>query len=45
MRTIKAFLLGLFEFRSDFTSHTSNIIAYDWGREIAHIITLRQFER
>jgi hypothetical protein len=42
---ICSFLLGLIEFRSCVTSHTNYELAYDWGREIAHRLTLRQFEQ
>lgn len=54
MAKIKAFLLGMFEFRLDCTwadpartdgcSYTELDEAYDWGREWAHRITLRRFE-
>jgi hypothetical protein len=43
--TLKAFLLGMREFRSDFTTNCpGEEEAYDWGREIAHRLTLRRFE-
>lgn len=47
MRTIRAFFLGVFEFRRVFTTHMSSdlIETYDWGREWAHRLTLRRFER
>lgn len=47
MRTIWAFLLGVFEFRQDFTTHIGPDLdeAYDRGREMAHRLTLRRFER
>jgi hypothetical protein len=45
MATLKAFLLGMREFRSDVTtSWPGKEEAYDWGREIAHRLTLRRFE-
>lgn len=45
MATLKAFLLGMREFRSDFTTHCEGEEeAYEWGREIAHRLTLRRFE-
>lgn len=45
---ILAWLLGAREFRSDLTSHQSEeraAIAYDWGREIMHRLTLRRWDR
>lgn len=47
MRTIKAFLLGMREFRMSFTTrHNTDDLraAYDWGREWAHRLTLRRFD-
>lgn len=47
MKTLLAFLLGAFEFRSSMTTaYTDDRLAnaYDWGREWAHRITLRRFE-
>ena len=41
---IYAFILGLIEFRSDLTTSTDYIEAYDWGREIAHRLTLRYWD-
>lgn len=43
---IYAFMLGILEFRSDLTTHFNGaqIVAYDWGREIAHQITLRRYD-
>jgi hypothetical protein len=42
---MKAFLYGVLEFRSDFTRNFGiNQTAYEWGRELAHRITLRHFE-
>lgn len=40
----RAFITGIIEFRSDFTTHFDNIEAYDLGRELAHLITFRKFE-
>ena len=50
----KAFLLGMWEFRSgctwadpartDTCSYTPLDEAYDWGREWAHRLTLRRFD-
>lgn len=48
MKKIHAFLLGVLEFRSDFTTHFSNwdaMCSYDWGREWAHRLTFRRFEQ
>lgn len=44
---IKAFFLGIKEFRSQMTTHYDYpvILWYDGGREIAHRITFRKFER
>lgn len=41
-----AFLHGLWEFRTDFTTHYGPdlIESYDSGRELAHRLTLRRFE-
>jgi hypothetical protein len=46
MSKLRAFLLGMREFRLDFTTHMpeDRIDAYDWGREWAHRLTLRRFE-
>ena len=44
MKTLKAFLLGLKEFCSDFASNCGAYAeVYDWG-EIAHRLTLRRFD-
>lgn len=48
MFKIKAFFLGLVEFRSAFTTHFDGYgetLAYDLGRELAHKLTLRRFEQ
>lgn len=42
---LKSFILGMCEFRSDVTTSASDMLAYDWGREIMHRITLRHFEQ
>ena len=46
LQHIKAFMLGVAEFRSCLTTHFDDplIRSYDWGREIAHRITLRRYE-
>lgn len=47
MRTrIKAYLLGMVEFRSAFTSHVGGdlIEDYDAGRDMAHRLTLRHWD-
>jgi len=54
MDKIKAFILGMWEFRSDWTwadpartdenGYTVLDEAYDLGREWAHRLTLRHFE-
>lgn len=47
MKRIKAFLLGVFEFRRAFTTHFKSwhqLNAYDAGREWAHRLTLRRFD-
>jgi hypothetical protein len=43
---LRAFLLGMWEFRSDMTTHFEYplIDTYDWGREWAHRLTLRYWE-
>ena len=46
MSALKAFLLGITEFRSDLTTHYGPdlIETYDRGRNLAHFLTLRRFE-
>lgn len=46
MSWLSRFLLGMWEFRETFTTHFDypDILAYDWGREWAHRLTLRMFE-
>lgn len=44
---IRAFLNGAREFRSDLTMHYDDercFAAYDWGREVAHRLTLRYWD-
>jgi uncharacterized protein YutE (UPF0331/DUF86 family) len=44
---IKAFLLGVWQFRNALTQHYFDLDladSYDRGREFAHRITLRRFE-
>ena len=43
---IKAFFLGVWEFKLAFTTNCSpHDEAYDVGRELAHRLTLRHFEQ
>lgn len=47
MSIIRAFLLGIVEFRLTLTTHFDDaalLEAYDFGRELAHRATLRHFE-
>jgi hypothetical protein len=47
MALLKAFLLGMREYRSSFTysyDDESPIVAYDWGREWAHRLTFRRYD-
>jgi hypothetical protein len=46
MKSVIAFLLGMWEFRSDLTTNPGDdlIEVYDLGREWAHRITFRRFE-
>lgn len=41
---IRAFFLGMREFRLTLTTRCNHDIAYDWGREWAHRLTLRRLE-
>lgn len=43
---MKTFLLGMYEFRRDLTTHFEHpeIEIYDRGRELAHRLTFRKFE-
>lgn len=48
MTRIRAFLLGMIEFRSMWTTgydDQSLMETYDWGREWAHRLTFRRFEQ
>jgi len=44
MSKIKAFILGMIEFRSDCTTNVGEIESYDSGRDFAHRITFRHFD-
>lgn len=46
LNKIKAFMLGMYEFRLTITTHYDYplIENYNWGREWAHRLTLRRFE-
>jgi len=46
MKHIKAFLLGMVEFRSSWTSSYESplIDTYDTGRDLAHRLTLRRWD-
>lgn len=47
MEKLKAFINGVREFRTDFTTHYDDydlLEVYDLGREWAHRLTLRVFE-
>jgi hypothetical protein len=47
MKVIKAFLLGVQEFRLSLTTHFDDddlLEAYDSGREWAHRLTFRRYE-
>ena len=44
---VRAFLLGIWEFRLSFTTAYDDLdleMAYDKGREIAHKVTFRYFD-
>lgn len=43
---MRAFLLGMYEFQRDFTTHFDEpeINQYDFGRELAHRLTFRFFD-
>lgn len=48
MKRLYAYLLGMWEFRSGFTTHFENwdlMCTYDEGRDMAHRLTLRRFEQ
>jgi hypothetical protein len=44
---LRAFALGMFEFRSSLTTHFDGdlIETYDAGRELAHRLTFRHWEQ
>jgi hypothetical protein len=47
MKKVQAFINGVREFRSDWTTHYSDygvLGAYDLGREWAHRLTLRRYD-
>lgn len=46
MEKLKAFILGMWEFREGVTTNPGEdlILAYDWGREIAHHLTFRYWD-
>jgi hypothetical protein len=47
-KKIKAFCMGIVEFRADLTTSYadySDLCTYDTGREFAHRVTFRKFER
>ena len=47
MKHIKAFFLGLVEFKQDMTTHFDNdglLETYDAGRELMHRLTLRRYD-
>lgn len=47
IRAIKAYVLGIIEFRSSYTTSFFDAAlqeAYDYGRETAHIFTFRYYE-
>lgn len=46
MQYIKAFVLGIYEFRRSFTTSMPEELeeAYGLGRELAHKVTLRHYE-
>lgn len=41
---IRAFILGIAEFRLNVTASTGHPVAYDAGREFAHRVTLRRWD-
>ena len=46
MKKVYAYLLGMWEFRTDFTTYFGGdlIETYDAGRDMAHRLTFRKFE-
>jgi len=46
MKSLRYFLLGAWEFRSEYTTNPGAYYnAYEHGREAAHCLTLRGFEK
>jgi len=48
LRLIVAFANGMYGFRSEFIpcfDDVRHLLAYHWGCEIAHRVTLRRYER
>ena len=54
MKHIKAFLLGMYEFRTDWTTNYDHVEtdegdslqeAYDSGRDLVHCLTFRHFDQ
>lgn len=41
---IRAFLLGMREFRRSVTTRTEHPLAYDHGRDLAHVLTFRYWD-
>lgn len=44
---LRAFWLGFVEFKDDWTTHFTSLTLiedYDWGRDLAHRLTLRHFD-
>lgn len=45
---LRAFVLGVREFRLDMTTHIASLDllrSYDRGREVAHVLTARRFDQ
>lgn len=47
MNHVKAYLLGVWQFRTNWTTHVAYEYArsYDAGRDIAHWLTFRKYEQ
>ena len=45
MKKLKAFFLGMREFHSEFSTRCDYELSYDWGREIAHRLTMRRYDQ
>lgn len=47
IKHIRAFMLGIVEFRSAFTTNMGFTLerSYDRGRHLAHVVTMRRYER